>query len=623
MNPDLIVLKATVLEAARRTKLSRIEIKAYSGGVLHIDGRGAVLIDLSGMELPGSVPLLADHQNNLESLIGSGEAVVRQGQLFVMGTLAQTDSAKQVIALSRAADLQASVGVQVVESRFVREGEQVTANGRTHTAEADGLTFVSKSILREVSILPLGADANTEVSIAAKAVKGVEMGKEDHKDDDGFTQNERDRVVRVMELTSEHPKIQAKAIAEGWDAAKVELEVLRAQKEKAELTALRATRPANIGGPQSFSTDEQPPADVLTAAVLTHAGRSEIAKKHVGERAVEQAKGLRARSLLDICAASLSLRGIDPPVGKTELIRASFSTLDMPTALGNSASMIALDVYRESPATWRQFARIRSVSDFKDLTLVRMVSGGEYEKVAPGGEIKHGTLGEETSTVKATTRGKMLRIDRTNIINDDLNLFADTAAALGRAGARAVADEVFSILLANKESDATDFFHADNSNLLTGGGSALDFDSLQSALESMVKMTDAKGRTLDLRPELILVPPELEVAARQLVSSPTVARYTTSGTDQVPEGNPFSGLKIAIEPRLSNSAFTGYSTTAWYAFTRPSDGAVTVVFLDGRDAPIIEQVDAGPDVLGVVFRGYHDFGAVLSDPRAALKANGA
>jgi len=50
----------------------------------------------------------------------------------------------------------------------------------------------------------------------------------------------------------------------------------------------------------------------------------------------------------------------------------------------------------------------------------------QYEKVAPGGELKHGTLGEESYTNKADlsacharagTYGLLLSIDRRDIIN--------------------------------------------------------------------------------------------------------------------------------------------------------------------------------------------------------------
>ena len=49
-----------------------------------------------------------------------------------------------------------------------------------------------------------------------------------------------------------------------------------------------------------------------------------------------------------------------------------------------------------------------------------LIGTDQYEQVAPGGELKHGTLGNETYTNKADTYGLMLSVDRRDVINDDL-----------------------------------------------------------------------------------------------------------------------------------------------------------------------------------------------------------
>jgi hypothetical protein len=46
---------------------------------------------------------------------------------------------------------------------------------------------------------------------------------------------------------------------------------------------------------------------------------------------------------------------------------------------------------------------VRNVNDFKTVTSYRLVGKDQYELVAPTGEIKHGTLGEEKYTNKADT----------------------------------------------------------------------------------------------------------------------------------------------------------------------------------------------------------------------------
>ena len=61
--------------------------------------------------------------------------------------------------------------------------------------------------------------------------------------------------------------------------------------------------------------------------------------------------------------------------------------------------------------TWRNICAVRNVSDFKTVTSYRLIGADQYEQVAPGGELKHGTLGNESYSNKADTYGLML-VDR-------------------------------------------------------------------------------------------------------------------------------------------------------------------------------------------------------------------
>jgi hypothetical protein len=127
---------------------------------------------------------------------------------------------------------------------------------------------------------------------------------------------------------------------------------------------------------------------------------------------------------------------------------------------------VLLASYTESPATWRAFAAIKSANDFKDHTGVRPSQTGDLEEVPAGGELKHGSVKESLYKYSIDTFGKMLTIDRRDIINDDLGLFEDTAASLGRAAMRSLSDVVYKVLLANAGS----FFGAGNGNYDEGAG---------------------------------------------------------------------------------------------------------------------------------------------------------
>ncbi len=53
---------------------------------------------------------------------------------------------------------------------------------------------------------------------------------------------------------------------------------------------------------------------------------------------------------------------------------------------------------------------------------MRLLDSLEFDQVGPAGEIKHGTLGDNTMTAQVASYAKMLSITRTDIINDDLGV---------------------------------------------------------------------------------------------------------------------------------------------------------------------------------------------------------
>ncbi len=137
-------------------------------------------------------------------------------------------------------------------------------------------------------------------------------------------------------------------------------------------------------------------------------------------------------------------------------------------------------------------------------------------------------------------------------------------------------------------------------------------------------MKDAEGNAIDLQPACLLVPPELEGTAKEIIQSQWMQRYVASGTDRAMMGNALqNAAAIAVEPRLSDSTYTGYSTTAWWLFSDAVNSSVIVGFLDGKETPIVEINPPTPNQLGLSIRGYHDFGCALADYRASIQSKGA
>jgi hypothetical protein len=250
--------------------------------------------------------------------------------------------------------------------------------------------------------------------------------------------------------------------------------------------------------------------------------------------------------------------------------------------------------------------------------LIRVTLGSDYQIVAPGGEIKHGTLGEEVATAGLNTRGTILGIDRRDLINDDLGVFNSIAELLGRGGARAQSDSFTTGLLANLDADGVQFFSTGHNNLTTGAGSVLTIGSVCDAIGALRQMKDGSGRTLDLQPAALVVPSELEQVARAIVVSNEIAAFVDSSIPAAPTGNALKGrLTVVCEPRLSNPVYgANKSAKAWYLCCAPADGAITASFLQGIETPTVESDGGDFETLGMRWRGYTDYSFDLTDFRA-------
>lgn len=606
--PAFINLPIDTVQASR--KLPRLEILAYTGGIMTVPGWGPLCIDLSGLEV-GQVAVLADHDSNRSGVVGHGTASVEAGKLFVRGQIsADGDAAREVVAAAKNGfPWQASVGLQVHQSKRLRAGETIELNGRRLTALDGGAILVVKGKLREVSITALGCDADTSVNIAAmkgKAVmpeKTVETSDVSAADD---IQAEAERITTITDICGDkYDEIRAQAINEGWDEFRTRLEVLRASRPKAPRVMIQASQVVPTGS-------------MIEAALLLHMGKAALGEKTLGAVTMEQAERMGTTSMIDLCRAALYADGQSVPTNRMELVKAALSTMSLPVALGNVANKVLVDSYKETPATWRSFCAIRSVGDFKTHTGVRPTFTGQLQRVPKGGEIKHGGVEEWSVQYAIDTFGKMLSIDRRDIINDDLSLFEDTAASLGRAAMRKISDLVFEVLLAN----ADDFFSAANKNLLSGATSPLAMDSLSRAITLLRTQRDSEGNDLDLKPAVLLVSPELETTARALLES----EYIQAQVDG-PTGNSLrKAVRLEVEPRLSNDV--KFPATAsekhWFLFASPSNAPQIVAFLNGKQNPTTEFFGLDQDVnrLAVSWRVYHDFGAAMCDPRAAVRSAG-
>ena len=648
-------------------KPPRFSLLAYTGGAMRVGFGSPVVVDLKGMKQHGDViPILFGHDH--EKVVGHADKVTIDGNsIRVEGVISGAgDAAREVVASARRGfPWRASIGARVGRMEYVRPGESVKVNGQ----EFSGPVNVARSTtLAEVSFVAVPADPKTSSKVAAGGGKEADMNFEKWLQARGFnieelsdaqretlkaayeaetalsdetaetnvninadagdpaenaedadrsdiiatlraeTAAEMTRIEAIRRVCGEHAEIAAEAIRDGWSP------------EKAELAVLRASRPQapniNVG---AGGVDASRP-EVLEAAVFQSTRLDNIAAQYeepVQDAAHKAFNGqLGLQELLNIAARDGGYVGRRYGINRG-ILRAAFSTTSLPGILSNVANKAMLMAFEAVESTWRVIADITSVKDFKRVTSYRLTGDAMYEQVGPGGELKHATVGEESLGIQADTYGKIFGITRTMIINDDLRALTDMPRKLGRGAALALNDVFWRAFL-----DNSTFFKTGNNNYKAGSTTAFGIDALTTAEQMFFDQTDADGHPLGVNPAILLVPNALFVNANNVMHSTEVR--DPSATKKVPVSNPHAGkFTVARSSYLSNANYTGNSTKAWYLLADPADlPVIQVAFLNGKQAPTVESVDADFNALGIQMRGYHDFGVELQEYRAGVKMKG-
>ncbi len=633
----------TIDAAADEKAIPSFSMVAYTGGPMKIAGFAhPVVVDLEGLSIDRqNIPIRLDH--NPKQGVGHTERVViENGQVLAEGLISRDTSwARDVIKSGqRGFPWQASIGAEIVEAQFIPNGSQIQVNGRTF----DGpLYVIRKSILKEISFVDNGADNKTSASVAAQSneenqmtdekkteIKAQETPSEPAPQPTCKCKNSTpekveaaaapDPVADMRKAVAEetmriqairdvcggkHSDIEAKAVAEGWDVTRCELEVLRASRPKAP--AVHTQKP--IHTPQVFE------AIALMAGGLG-GGRLEAM---YDAPTLEAADKLRGIGIQEFCEQVVGMQLPRFRRDASGWLQAAFSTTSLPGILSNIANKMLLEGYNYIEDAWRQICKIASVNDFKEHSRYRMTGAFKFEQVGADGELKHGKLDEMKYGQKADTHGIMFALTRQMIINDDMGAFTDIPRQIGMGAAEAIADAVWGLLLSNPNN----FFSAANKNYLDGADTALSVDSLTAAEILFSQQTKPNGRPLGISASILLVPTALKVAAQLLMTS-VLLNETTTANKGKPANNPHVGkFSVASSAYLANSSFPGASSKAWYLFADPNRlPALEIAFLNGIDRPTVEKTDADFNTLGIQFRGYIDFGAREQDHRAAIKLKG-
>lgn len=327
------------------------------------------------------------------------------------------------------------------------------------------------------------------------------------------------------------------------------------------------------------------------------------------------AQELRGYSMVEMARESLRREsGSTVNFGDNmELARAAInSTSTFPAIMSNLANKSVMVGFNEAETTYQIWAGKGSNRDFKEAARVALSEAGALELVPEGGQFKQDSFGEASARTKVATYGKLFSLTRQAIINDDLGLFSKIATKYGSAAKRLVNKMVYAQLTGNvKMQDNVALFDAKHGNV-AGTGEALSVKAIAKAITAMRRQKGIQGEaTLNITPKYLVVPPELEMTAYQIVNSTAAVDGVNSGV-----ANPYKGRFIVV----ADAELT--DPDAWYLVADATQhDTIEVTYLNGVETPRLETRQ-GFDVDGIEYKVAFDCGVSALDFRGVFKNAG-
>jgi len=575
----------------------KFSIEAYTGAAIRQAWSAEPLvIDLEGMKIRQSLPIVLAHDYALGSILGQTTSVrAENGRLYVEGEiLSDSEAANNIVAMAdKGFRWQASIGADVGRHQKINADQSVSVNGQTFHGP---VRIVRASTLREVSFVTLGADDATSVHIAAEEENT--MADNANETPDVVNAASDAPAVAAVEPT---PAIAAAAVATSNAADFVALNERFTKLEKL-MTTRDSRAPAihiaeRVGGEQA-----------VEAALCLQGGLPNAHKAFDDKTLAAGEKMRRTVSISEVFVEAARANGYTgsnriSTGNLPTIIAAAFATHQISDLLSAVANKFLLAGFNAVEDSWKQVAAVRSVVDFKAMNMFRLNGSFKFQKVGAGGELKVAQASDYKRSVAADTYGVITQLTRTDMINDDLNALSQIPQRIGRGAALSLNDVIWTEFQAD---NATYFQSA-----TAGSGNALALSSLKTAATAYRKLKDPDGNPLAIAPKMLLVPPELEITAAELMTS---ALLISGNTTAAPNANVLQGRY-----RVVSSAYLSSATTWWLMADSADLNALDVVFLNGQQSPIIENVIPEADMLGVQIRGYMDFGVTKGEPLSTYR----
>jgi hypothetical protein len=326
-------------------------------------------------------------------------------------------------------------------------------------------------------------------------------------------------------------------------------------------------------------------------------------------------------------------------------LKEAMTTSDFPLLYGDLLNRQLLGAYTVWPVSYPAYFKQVTVNDFRTLHMYSMLgAGGVLGEVAERAPYPETTWTMSEKSIVAKKYGRRYSITFEMLVNDDLNAWQDRPQEMA-ATARWSEEYLAASMLVDAAGPHASFFTSGNLNIVTGNPS-LSILALQTAFTQIMKAKDANGTPIMIDFVTLVVPPALEIIARNILNATTIEITGTTGggtsEQKLIVDNWMRGrVKLVVNPVLPLITTTGtVGDTEWFLIASSSAGpmpAFTFAKLRGHTTPELfvkspdamslgggmiapEQGSFDNDSIDYKVRAF--YGAAQGDPKMAVASKG-
>ncbi len=203
---------------------------------------------------------------------------------------------------------------------------------------------------------------------------------------------------------------------------------------------------------------------------------------------------------------------------------ANVTSATMSNLVANALNKVVAAEFQHYPRWWEPFVSQQDFASLQQVKWITLGGVGELPTVAEGAAYTELTWDDKYESTDFTKKGGYLGLTIEAIDKDDTGRLRAAPRALAQAAWLTLSKAILNIFTANSGvgptlSDGVALFHSSHNNL---GSAALSWSAYVAARTAMRKQTELNsGERLGAltAPRFLLVPPDLEIAALQIIGS--------------------------------------------------------------------------------------------------------